>query len=63
MSLQTDLSVGHKADLASAMRLTKACVLNFHLPEPLRLAKLAVDKHKEGKVVDFYLGGGQTSLF
>ena len=57
------LSVGHRSDLLSAMRLTKACVLNFRLPEPLRLAKLAVDNHKEGKVVDSYVGGGQTSLF
>ena len=57
------LSVGHKVDSLSAMQLLLACVSTYRLPEPLRLAQLAVNSHKEGEVVDVCLGGDQTTLF
>ena len=40
------ISVGHKIDLASAVRVVLACVRRYRIPEPTRLADIRVDALK-----------------
>ena len=57
------VSNGHRSDLTSAVRLTKQLVKRYRLPEPIRLAQLAANQQREGKVIDAVTESGQESLF
>lgn len=43
------ISVGHKVDLVSALRIVRSCSLKYRIPEPTRLAHLAA----AGKIAPF----------
>ena len=57
------VSIGHRSDLTSAVKLTKQLVRKYRLPEPIRLAQLAANQQKEGEVIDLVTKSGQESLF
>ena len=57
------ISIGHRSDLTSAVKLTKQLVKKYRLPEPIRLAQLAANQQKEGGIVDVLIESGQESLF
>ena len=57
------VSIGHRSDLTSAVKMTKQLVKKYRLPEPIRLAQLAANQQKEGGIVDVLIESGQESLF
>ena len=57
------VSIGHRSELTSAVKLTKQLVRKYRLPEPIRLAQLAANQQKEGEVIDLVTKSGQESLF
>ena len=57
------VSIGHRSDLTSAVKMTKQLVKKYRLPEPIRLAQLAANQQKEGGTVDVMIESGQESLF
>ena len=57
------VSVGHKTDLTSSLRVVKDCITHYRRPEPLRLAQLAVTKQKTGQSIGSIKPSSQTTLF
>ena len=57
------ISVGHKTDLDSSVRLVKNLVKKYRTPEPIRLAQLAANQKKDGENIDIETNIGQGSLF
>jgi deoxyribonuclease V len=57
------ISVGHKTDLESSVRLVKSLVKKYRTPEPIRLAQLAANQKKDGENIDIETNIGQGSLF
>ena len=57
------VSIGHKTDLISSLRIVKECTTHYRWPEPLRLAQLAVAKQKSGQAVGSIEPSSQTTLF
>ena len=57
------ISTAHRSDLTSAIKLTKQLVKIYRLPEPVRLAQLAANQQKDGRVIDVVVESKQGSLF
>ena len=57
------ISVGHKTDLISSVKIVKDCTTHYQRPEPLRMAELAVAKQKSGQAIDSVQASTQTTLF
>ena len=57
------ISIGHKVDLDSSVRLVKSLVGQYKAPEPIRLAQLFANKQKDGEDIDIKMDVGQESLF
>ena len=57
------ISIGHKVDLDSSVRLVKSLVGQYKAPEPIRLAQLFANKQKDGEDIDIKIDVGQESLF
>ncbi len=57
------ISVGHKIDLTSSVKIVKDCITHYQSPEPLRLAQLAVAKQKSGQTINSEQISVQTTLF
>ena len=57
------ISIGHKVDLDSSVRLVKSLVRQYKAPEPIRLAQLFANKQKDGEDIDIKMDVGQESLF
>ena len=57
------VSVGHKANLLTALDFMLECITHYRHPEPLRQAQLAANAQKDGESIDIDVGGDQTTLF
>ena len=55
------ISVGHKADLYTAMEFTLECSTHYREPEPIRQAHLFAVSQRDGEKID--IGGCQSTLF
>jgi deoxyribonuclease V len=56
------VSVGHRFDLASAVRLVLDCGAGFRLPEPTRLADILVARAKAAPRIDWHRGSAPAIL-